>query len=143
FSDITPPPLRAKFIRSALLGEKRALRVVNLLRPVADRPGAGVRRVLEVGSGTGNFLAMAHPGQRVIGIDIAMRWLNLSRRRFLDKRLPLPALVCCCAEHLPFPDGLFDQAVCSATLEFTRVPKQVLSECARTLSAKGFLYIST
>jgi SAM-dependent methyltransferase len=143
YSDITPPPLRAKFIRSALLGEKRALRVVKLLEPVAERAQGSVRRVLEIGSGTGNFLAVMHPGQKVVGIDIAMRWLHLSRRRFLDKALPVPALVCCCAEHLPFADGLFDQAVCSATLEFTRDPNQVLSECARTLRPNGYLYIST
>jgi SAM-dependent methyltransferase len=143
FSDITPPPLRARFIRSALLGEKRALRVVKLLGAVTDRPLLGCERVLEIGSGTGNFLAVARHYRMIVGIDIAMRWLHLSRRRFLDRGLPVPALVCCCAEHLPFPDGLFDQAVCSATLEFTRDPNRVMSECARTLRSNGSFYVST
>jgi ubiquinone/menaquinone biosynthesis C-methylase UbiE/uncharacterized protein YbaR (Trm112 family) len=143
YSDITPPPLRARFVRSAMLGEKRAQRVVSLLGGESDRPGNAVRRVLEIGSGTGNFLAVARGYKQVIGIDIAMRWLHLSRQRFLDKGLTVPPLVCCCAEHLPFPDGLFDLAVCSATLEFTQDANQVLSECARTLRPHGFLYIST
>src|SRR5262249_17940148 len=65
------------------------------------------------------------------------------RQRFMDRGLPVPPLVCCCAEHLPFPDGLFDLAVCNATLEFTRNHDQVLGECARTLEESGSLYIST
>jgi ubiquinone/menaquinone biosynthesis C-methylase UbiE len=79
----------------------------------------------------------------VIGTDIAMRWLHVSRRRFMDRGLPIPPLVCCCAEHLPFPDGTFDLAVCSATLEFTRNQDQTLSECARALCRGGSLYLST
>jgi SAM-dependent methyltransferase len=143
FSDITPPLLRVRFVRSALLGEKRARRVLSLLGTVSTRTGGAVRRVLEIGSGTGNFLAVARPYEQIIGIDIAMRWLHLSRQRFLDKDLPVPALVCCCAEHLPFPDRWFDLAVCNATLEFTQNPEQVLSESARTLGKSGCLYIST
>jgi ubiquinone/menaquinone biosynthesis C-methylase UbiE/uncharacterized protein YbaR (Trm112 family) len=143
YSDITPPPLRARFVRSALLGEKRAQRVVSLLGGDNGRAANNVRRVLEIGSGTGNFLAVAQRYEQVIGIDIAMRWLHLSRQRFLDKQQAVPPLVCCCAEYLPFPDGIFDLAVCSATLEFTRDANQVLSECARTLRSHGSVYIST
>jgi ubiquinone/menaquinone biosynthesis C-methylase UbiE/uncharacterized protein YbaR (Trm112 family) len=143
YSDITPPPLRARFVRSALLGEKRAQRVLSLLEGDHGRRGIAVRRVLEIGSGTGNFLAVARRYEQVIGIDIAMRWLHLSRQRFMDKGLAVPPLVCCCAEHLPFPDGFFDLAVCCATLEFTRDANQVLSESARTLRPHGSAYIST
>lgn len=142
-SDITPPPLRAKFVRSALLGEKRAQRVVDLLGAVNGPPHGPIRRVLEIGSGTGNFLAVARGYDQAVGIDVGMRWLHLSRRRFMDRGLPVPPLVCCCAEHLPFPDGMFDLAVCNATLEFTRNPDRVLTECARTLREHGSLYIST
>src|SRR5262249_26280469 len=65
------------------------------------------------------------------------------RRRFLDAGLPVPPLVCCCAEHLPFPDGAFDLAVSSATLEFTRDPGRVLGECARVLAGGGAAYHGT
>jgi ubiquinone/menaquinone biosynthesis C-methylase UbiE len=44
---------------------------------------------------------------------------------------------------LPFPDGYFDLIVISSTLEFVRDKDRVLSECARTLSSKGTLYIQT
>jgi ubiquinone/menaquinone biosynthesis C-methylase UbiE len=99
---------------------------------------------LEIGSGSGNFLALAteHYDQ-VIGIDIGMRWLHLSRRRFMDRGLPVPPLVCCCAEYLPFPDNSFDLVVSASTLEFVRDQNRVLSESARTLKDGGSLYIQT
>lgn len=143
-SDITPPMLRAKFIRNALLAEHRAGRVLRILDDGTFRRPVAARRVLEIGSGTGNFLAVAaRRYEQVIGTDIAMRWLHVSRRRFMDAGLPEPALVCCCAEHLPFPDGTFDLAVNCSTLEFTRDPDSVLAECARTLRDDGCLFVNT
>jgi SAM-dependent methyltransferase len=143
-SDITPPLLRAKFIRNALLAEQRARRVLDILGDGTFRRRVVARRVLEVGSGTGNFLAAAAPRyDQVIGTDIAMRWLHVSRRRFRDAGQPEPALVCCCAEYLPFPDGVFDLAVSYATLEFTRDPGRALAECARILRGDGALYLNT
>ncbi len=144
FSDITPVALRPKFIRSALLGEHRAGRSLRLLSDgTVERP-VTARRVLEIGSGTGNFLAVATPQyELVIGTDIAMRWLHVSRRRFMDKGLPVPPLVCCCAEYLPFPDNSVDLIVTASTLEFVRDKEKMLAECARTLEADGVLYVNT
>ena len=144
-SDVTPEELRGKFIRSAMLGEKKAMRILDLLRGKEfDNDSIATHSVLEIGCGTGGFLATAMARfQTVVGIDIGMRWLHVSRRRFMDKGLDVPALVCCCAEHLPFPHGTFDQIVCSATLEFARDQDRVLSECARTMSVTGSAYFST
>jgi SAM-dependent methyltransferase len=61
----------------------------------------------------------------------------------MENGLDEPALVCCCAEHLPFPDGAFDLAVASATLEFARDQARVLAECARILTAEGSALVST
>lgn len=147
FSDVTPVPLRSKFVRSAMLGEGKAQRVLRLLEgdaftaPLAPQT---TRRVLEIGSGTGGFLTVAAPHyEQVVGIDIAMRWLHVSRRRFMDRGMPVPPLVCCCAEHLPFPDGVFDLAVSAATLEFVRDQRQVLAECARVLTDRGAFFLQT
>jgi len=143
-SDVTPEVLRPKFIRSAMLGEQKARRILGILEDSAYKESVTAKSVLEIGSGTGNFLsvAMLRYGQ-VTGIDIAMRWLHVSRRRFMDSGLPVPPLVCCCAEYLPFPDGMFDLAVASATLEFVCDQNRVLSECARCLKDNGSLYVST
>ena len=140
-SDITPVELRPKYVQSALRGESRARRLWNLLPVTADRPAP---RVLEIGSGTGNFLvAAATRGTNIVGIDIAMRWLHVSRRRFLDRGLPTPPLVCCCAESLPFRDGQFDRVVSAATLEFVRDPDQALAEAARVLRDDGSILLNT
>src|SRR5262249_19738206 len=133
-----------KFVQSALRGVARARRVLQLLGDGTFRRPVVTRRVVEVGSGTGNFLAAAAGRyERVVGTDIAMRWLHVSRRRFRDLGLPEPPLICCCGEYLPFPDGSFDLAVSCATLEFTREPGRVLAECARTLATGGAVYLNT
>lgn len=141
FSDITPLALRPKFIRSAVLGEHRARKTLKILD---ENINESIRNVLEIGSGTGNFLAAANGKyERVVGIDIAMRWLHVSRRRFMDAKLPVPPLVCCCAEFLPFADKTFDLVVASSTLEFVKDQPKVFAECARTLADNGNLYINT
>jgi SAM-dependent methyltransferase len=143
-SDITPVDLRCRFIRGALQGEAKARRFLRLLDDGTFPGTADVRSVVEIGSGTGAFLAVASERfPRVVGVDIAMRWLHLSRRRFLDRGRPVPLLVCACAERLPFPDGAFDLAVTVATLEFTRDPAQALAECARVLAPRGTVLLNS
>ena len=141
FSDITPAALRPKFIRSAVLGEHRARRTLEIIKNNIESP---VKKVLEIGCGTGNFLAVAAPDyEQITGIDIAMRWLHLSRRRFMDAKIAVPPLVCCNAEFLPFAEDSFDLIACSSTLEFVNDQSKVLTECARTLGESGTLYINS
>lgn len=142
FSDITPPNLRAKFIRSVMMGEQRSRRSLAALDDATFKKNVNPQRVLEIGSGAGSFLAVA--GERfeqVVGTDIAMRWLHVSRRRFMDKGLPVPPLVCCCAEYLPFANNSFDLVAATSTLEFVRDQSKVLSEAARVLTAEGTFYL--
>jgi ubiquinone/menaquinone biosynthesis C-methylase UbiE len=125
-----------------MLGEWRAQRVLHSIE--TGTSNEAVKNVLEIGSGTGNFLAIAtRRYERVVGVDIAMRWLHLSRRRFMDRGLPVPPLGCCCAEYLPFPDRSFDLIVAASTLEFLSDQDRALSECARTLGDSGALFVNT
>lgn len=141
FSDITPVALRPKFIRSAILGEQRARQTLEMLRRKIKHP---VKKVLEIGCGTGNFLAVASSiYEQTIGIDVAMRWLHLSRRRFMDAKIATPPLVCCNAEFLPFADDYFDLTIASSTLEFVRDQSKVLKEAVRVLNKNGTFYINS
>lgn len=144
FSDITPEDLRKKFISSVMRGEERARHTLKIFENGTFKKPVAGKKVLEIGSGTGNFLAVAagHYAQ-VTGIDIAMRWLHVSRRRFMDKGLPVPPLVCCCAEYLPFPNDSFDLVTMTSTLEFVKDQAKALSECSRTLKDDGALYINS
>ena len=144
FSDITPENLRPKFVRSAMLGGERAQRILEIFEDGTFKKKVRAKTVLEIGSGTGNFLAAAagrYP--RVIGVDIAMRWLHVSRRRFMDQGIPVPPLVCCCAEYLPFADNSFDLIVAASTLEFVDDQAKVFSECERLLTSDGALYVNS
>ena len=144
FSDITPVDLRPKYIRSAMLGREKAKHTLDMLKTGAFTTPSAARTVLEIGSGTGAFLAVASDHyEQVIGVDIAMRWLHLSRRRFMDEGRPVPPLVCCCAEYLPFADNSFDLVVAASTIEFVRDQSKALSECARALKPDGAMYINS
>ena len=72
-----------------------------------------------------------------------MRWLHVSRRRFMDKGVAVPPLVCCCAEFLPFADNSFDLATAISTFEFVGDQQKVLAEFARTLNENGEVYINS
>src|SRR5262249_31496793 len=72
-----------------------------------------------------------------------MPWLHLSRRCFRDRGLPEPALVCCCAEALPFPNGCFGSVFSLGTLEFARIPEMLLEQTARVLKPGGFFFLNT
>lgn len=141
FSDITPVALRPKFVKSALLGEHRARQTIKVIERKIKNP---IKKVLEIGCGTGNFLAAAASVyDKNIGIDVAMRWLHLSRRRFMDLGIEIPPLICCNAEFLPFEDNSFDLMVASSTLEFVSDQSKVLSESVRVLGENGAFYINT
>ena len=145
FSDITPEDLRPKYVRSAMLGEQKAQPILNLIKENSAGKGSlAEKKVLEIGSGTGNFLILAAPQfKQVVGIDIGMRWLHVSRRRFMDKGVPVPPLVCCCAEFLPFADNYFDAAVAISTFEFVSDQQKVLAELSRSLNENGEVYLNS
>lgn len=140
-SETTPVALRSTFVQAALRAPMRARPL--LARMEEDGVPLARTRLLDVGSGTGGFLAEAHGRvAESAGVDVAMRWLQVSRRRFRDRGQPDPALVCANAEHLPFEDGAFDVVVSTATLEFTRDVDRVLAECARVLRPGGRAYLT-
>ncbi|HUF19059.1 MAG TPA: methyltransferase domain-containing protein [Thermoanaerobaculia bacterium] len=137
-SDVTPPELRKLYIRSAMLSERRSEGFLNRL------PANGNGSLLDVGSGTGGLLlAAARRGFQVAGVDIAMRWLQVSRRRFMDAGKEPPALVCACAESLPFRDEAFDRVTSISTLEFASEAESQIAEAARILKSDGAHLVST
>lgn len=144
YSDITPEALSAEFIKSAMRGEGRAKRTIEIFEDGSFDKKIGGETVLEIGSGTGNFLIAATGKYRqVIGSDIAMRWLHVSRRRFMDRGLPVPALVCCCAEFLPFADDSFDLVTSTSTLEFVKDQAKALAECSRVVRDDGSVHFNS
>lgn len=133
----TPAPLARRFTDHVVSAEPRAAEWLDSLGPAPAGPW------LEIGCATGDLLAAgAARGLPVVGVDIAMRWLVLARRRAaLAGGAQL--LVCANGEALPFPDGAFARVVSLGTLEHCRDADAVLAESARVLGRGGGAHMRT
>jgi SAM-dependent methyltransferase len=98
-------------------------------------------RILEIGCGSGGLLtASAETGRAVIGVDIAMRWLVIARRRLRDHALPAQ-LLGASAERLPWADDTFDAVAADSVLEHLEDPALALKEWKRVLRPSGRLIV--
>ncbi|HVF11276.1 MAG TPA: methyltransferase domain-containing protein [Abditibacteriaceae bacterium] len=116
------------------------------LREIEELSGRGEQfknqALLEIGCGTGGFLAAAVPRfKQVVGCDIAFRWLVIARERHRALGLEIP-LVCCCAEALPFRDNQFDLVVAENVIEHVKDQTATIKECRRVLNG-GVLFLTT
>lgn len=95
----------------------------------------GVRgRILEVGCGTGRNLPLYREPKRVVGLELDLGVLTRARRRAPDTPLVVGR-----AEHLPFPDGVFDVVVSSLVFCSVDAPDEGLAEIHRVLEETGEL----
>lgn len=95
------------------------------------------RRVLEVGSGTGRFLAALAGRVRAWGVDPAPEMLEVARGRAHAAGLKLGT-----AEELPFKDGWFERAVMWLVVHLLDRPR-AFAEVHRVLAPDGRLAIAT
>jgi SAM-dependent methyltransferase len=92
----------------------------------------GVRRVLDLGCGTGHFTPwLAARADMAIALDRSPAMLREARARAGGSRLVLGD-----AERLPLRDGAVDVSLLVTTLEFLERPEQALLEVAR-VSERG------
>jgi ubiquinone/menaquinone biosynthesis C-methylase UbiE len=95
--------------------------------------------VLEIGVGSGPNLALYGPAtDRVCAIDPSSELLRLAGERSTQASVPV-SLVRASAEHLPFPDAVFDTAVMTWTLCSVADPALALVEARRVLKPGGRL----
>jgi ubiquinone/menaquinone biosynthesis C-methylase UbiE len=98
----------------------------------------GARRILDLGCGTGFFLAeleARHPG--AVGLDISHEMLKVS-----DRYVPGARLVTGDAERLPFEAASFDVVFCKGSLHHTRDHVGFLANCRSVLRPDGVLIMS-
>jgi ubiquinone/menaquinone biosynthesis C-methylase UbiE len=96
----------------------------------------GIRRVLEIGCGTGHFTEqLAGRGLSTIGLDRSPAMLREAAR--LRRRGPF---VLADAHRLPLRDRAVDVAALIATLEFLDSPARALEECVR-VAERGLVLV--
>ncbi len=127
--------------------------VVNPLPQVAATLRALVQdlspaRILEVGCGTGRWLAelpapaaqtqVSQAGRRFFGLDLSPAMLSQARSQL---RPGPPDLTCGRALRLPFPDRTFDLVYCVNALHHFGGPRAFVGEARRLLRPGGALAV--
>jgi SAM-dependent methyltransferase len=146
FQGIFPPSTDYRRVAEEFVSEARCTEQCELLARLLPWPLAG-KRLLEVGSGYGMFVATARrkfgldaygvePGEQFLGT------LDLSRRLLRLFDLPADAIVQGTGEAIPFPDGQFDIVYSCNVLEHVADPAQVLAESLRVLRRGGMLVVN-
>lgn len=134
-TDDVPPALASVYSAYVHQAPERGRAILR------DVPTAS--RLLDLGCGSGGtVLAAKAEGRHVVGVDIALRWLIIAKRR-LDEAGVEADLVCACAEALPFPAAGFDAVVAADLLENTRFPGLTLQHAAEQLRPGGKLWVSS
>lgn len=101
----------------------------------AERIGG---RILEVGVGTGISLPEYSRANRICGVDISEPMLLKARERVAELDLTnVEGLWVMDAEHLTFPDELFDVVVAQYVITTVPNPEATLDEFARVLKPGG------
>jgi SAM-dependent methyltransferase len=93
--------------------------------------------VLEVGCGTGRFLAALSGHAKAWGVDPSPEMLEVARRRVHGAGLKLGS-----AEELPFKDGWFERAAMWLVIHLVERPR-AFAELHRVLAPDGRLAIAT
>ncbi len=148
-SPLVPPRHAKKYARGLFAAAARTeLWLAGWEEAAANLPGGNPESrdtghcFLDLGCGTAPLLVAAANYPRKAGVDLALRWLVMARKRLTEAGLDLP-LVCACAEALPFADGGFDTVAADSVLEHLRDQPRALAEMHRVTQPGGRLFLAT
>ena len=112
------------------------------LAALGDVPST--KPILDLGCGSGSFLvSAAEQGvAHLAGVDIALRWLLVARKRLDDAGLSHIPLVCGNAESLPWPASSVAAVVAGDVIEHVADQPQTLAEAYRVLEPGGALFLA-
>lgn len=126
-----PADLAARYARHHRAGVARGQGVLRRLRARFGIAPADGHSLLDLGCGSAGLVAAVAGGAGVVGVDVALRWLVIGRRRLEEAGLGGARLVCACADHLPFAAGCFDWLVAENLLEHLADAEAALAEALR------------
>jgi SAM-dependent methyltransferase len=131
------PRQKARQIQHILTAPGRVWRWRDALEAV-DGP------LLDLGCGSGSFLsAIGQEMPMLAGVDIAMRWLLVARKRLDEEGLGAIPLACACAERLPIGPDQFGGIVAGDVFEHVADQAETLVEAHRVLQPGGRMFLAS
>lgn len=132
FAPAARPDLQARQVEHIRIASTRANQWLELLGNVSSAP------ILDLGCGPGSLLAeFARRGLPCVGLDVALRWLVLARKRLDEAGFANVPLVCANAERMPFAAGAFSAIASGDVVEHVNDQDQTLAEAHRVLRPNG------
>ncbi len=132
------PDQRARQIGHILTASARVTQWVDALGP--DLPQGPW---LDLGCGSGSFLAAIGPERAMIGLDVAMRWLLIARKRLDEEGMTHVRLVCGNAEQMPFRGESFAAVVAGDVIEHVANQPGTLAESYRVMKPGGRIFLAS
>ena len=134
-----PAALRRRQVAHILTAPDRVRGWLDAIGPI---PESGP--LLDLGCGSGSFLSAIGPmGRPMAGVDIAMRWLLVARKRLDEEGLGHVPLACGGAERLPFADRSFAGVVAGDVIEHVGDQDATLREAHRVLEPGGRMFLAS
>ncbi len=105
-------------------------------------PDLSKRNILDVGAGKGKFVIEGTKlGYKITGVEYNIENVNLAKKTANNLGIDI-SIIQGEAEHLPFPDKIFDFINFSEVIEHVNSPEETLREAFRVLNNGGDVYIS-
>jgi SAM-dependent methyltransferase len=143
-TSVVPPKQARQYKRGLMAGVARAQAALTAW---VNYDGAddhsNSASLLEIGCGTAPLLKVASSQfAKLVGVDIAFRWLVVGKKRLHEAGLDIP-LICACAEALPLRSATFERIVADSVIEHVRDQPRALAEAYRVTRPGGRFFLST
>ncbi len=134
-TDDVPPDMARRFAAYVHAGEARGWLVLDQLAPKTGN-------LLDIGCGAGGLLmAAARTGVEVMGVDIALRWLVIARKRLDEAGLDAD-LVCADIYALPFQAAGFDRIAATDLFEHLADQPRAAKILRQQLTPGGRIFLT-